>query len=615
MTQTELDSRPIKVLHVVGDSRFGGIAGIILGLGRIARAEGWKVDVLTTDPFVQQAVRQQGLGVVSLDVIRREIRPFWDLGGMLRLRRFLQAEPYRIVHTHTSKGGFVGRLAARLAGVPVIVHTAHGFAFHEHSPRPVRLFYTALERMASQWCNRIITVSEFHRNWALELGLCRPADILAIPNGTSEPQFSEHFDAADLRRQLGVANGEVLILSVARLAPDKGIDHLIAAAAKLPKREPRHRIFIAGDGPMRPRLEEMVREHRLGDMITFLGFRSDTRELMAAADLVVLASMREGLSITLLEAMAASKPIIATAIGSHREVASQASVVKLVPPSNPSALADALEQVTQNPLLMARLGAGARSLFERRYTESRMLDAYRELYLGLLGRKSTALLVSSKSSLANIDAPLRPSVRQASLDDLDGIVAAHQKAFPQFFLTQLGPEFLGVYYRLVLTYGAGIVLVSSRQDEINGFVCGFMNPGEFYRRMWQHRWAFVAPALSALARRPSLATQVLNGVKRIQTSACLEQERSCELSSIAVLPEASTQGLGRTLMRAFVAQSWSMKADCIYLTTDAERNPRANKLYHESGFQLARRFLQQRGRWMNEYVICRKPAESGVLLP
>jgi glycosyltransferase involved in cell wall biosynthesis/ribosomal protein S18 acetylase RimI-like enzyme len=612
MIHTELDSRPIKVLHVVGDSRFGGIAGIILGLGRIARAEGWKVDVLTTDPFVQQAVRREGLGVVSLDVIRREIRPFWDLGGMLRLRRFLRAESYRIVHTHTSKGGFVGRLAAWLAGVPVIVHTAHGFAFHEHSPRAARLFYTVLERVASRWCDRIVTVSEFHRKWALELDLCRPTEILAIPNGTSERQLSDDFDAADLRRQLGVADGEVLILSIARLAPDKGIDHLIAAAAKLPRRDRRYRILIAGDGPMRPRLEEMVRENGLGDRITFLGFRSDIGELLAASDLVVLASMREGLSITLLEAMAASKPIIATSIGSHREVASQASVVRLVPPANPGALADAIEQVTQNPLLMARLAAGARSLFEHRYTENRMLETYRELYLHLLGGKSA---VSPIGSLSNIDAPLRPSVRQASLDDLEGIVVAHQTAFEHFFLTQLGPEFLRVYYRLALTYGAGIVLVSSREDMIDGFVCGFMNPGEFYRRMWQNRWAFIGPALSALARRPSLATQVLNGVKRIQTSACLAQERSCELSSIAVLPEASSQGLGKTLMRAFVAQSWSMKADCIYLTTDAERNPRANKLYHESGFQLARRFLQHRGRWMNEYVICRKPAESGALLP
>ena len=183
---THKETSPVRLLHIVGESRFGGAARIILRLGQIAQAEGWQVDILTTDPVFQQAVKQHGLGLVNLDVIRREIRPVWDLRGLVRLTRFLRSEPYQIVHTHTSKAGFVGRLAARLAGVPVIVHTAHGFAFHEASPVSVRRFYSALERLASRWCDRIVTVSEFHRTWAIELGMCSPRRIMAIPNGIAE---------------------------------------------------------------------------------------------------------------------------------------------------------------------------------------------------------------------------------------------------------------------------------------------------------------------------------------------------------------------------------------------------------------------------------------------
>ena len=198
---TRKETSPVRLLHIVGESRYGGAARIILRLGQIAQAEGWQVDVLTTDPTFQQAVRQFGLGLVDLDVIRREIRPVWDLGGLVRLRRFLRRQPYQIVHTHTSKAGFVGRLAARLAGVPVIVHTAHGFAFHESSPAPPRIVYSALERIASHWCDRIVTVSEFHRTWAIELGMSDPRRIVAIPNGIADIARTRQAARGELRQK------------------------------------------------------------------------------------------------------------------------------------------------------------------------------------------------------------------------------------------------------------------------------------------------------------------------------------------------------------------------------------------------------------------------------
>ena len=200
----------------------------------------------------------------------------------------------------------------------------------------------------------------------------------------------------------------------------------------------------------------------------------------------------------------------------------------------------------------------------------------------------------------------RPSsVRPATLKDLPGIVAIHQKAFSNFFLTRLGGEFLRRYYALVLNYRVGIVLVSERHAILDGFVCGFVEPPEFYRLMWRNKCAFVLPALPALVRHPSLATGVLHGVQRIQTSASKTPVRSCELSSIAVAPEAGGNGLGKALVQAFVKEAVSMDAQYIYLTTDADGNESANALYRQVGFLHTRRFLQRKGRWMNEYVIKR----------
>ena len=137
------------------------------------------------------------------------------------------------------------------------------------------------------------------------------------------------------------------------------------------------------------------------------------------------------------------------------------------------------------------------------------------------------------------------AVRKARASDVPGIVTLHQKAFSHSFLTRLGGEFLGNYYGLVLNYRAGIILVVEGQNVLEGFVCGFVDPAEFYQLMWRSRRTFALPVLSKLVRHPSLATKVLYGVQRIQTPAPEWPARSCELSSIAVAPEKSGNGLGK----------------------------------------------------------------------
>jgi glycosyltransferase involved in cell wall biosynthesis len=309
------------------------------------------------------------------------------LGGLVRLIRFLRRERYQIVHTHTSKGGFVGRLAARLAGVPVIVHTVHGFAFHESSPVSMRRFYSALERLASGWCDRIVSVSEFHRTWGIELGMCHPRQIVAIPNGIADVRRNRQAGLAELRREMGAGHGDLVILSMARLAPDKGLEYLIEAATTLSQARQRIQIVIAGDGTERGRLEQLASDLGVTQRVRFLGFRKDVGDLLAASDLVVLPSLREGLSIALLEAMAAGKPIIATNIGSQREVASHADMARLVPTADARALSEAIVRLAGDEALMARLGRTARAVYQSRYTESRMLHSYQQLYLDLLRDK------------------------------------------------------------------------------------------------------------------------------------------------------------------------------------------------------------------------------------
>lgn len=374
----------MRVLHIVGNSAFGGGSIIILRLAQLAHNQGWHVDVLCTDPRFQEELQRAGIGVVDLGVIWRDIRPIRDLRGLHRLYRFLKRNPYDLVHTHTSKAGFVGRLAAHVAGIRSICHSVHGFAFHEASPPNEIRFYALLERLAARWCGRIITVSEFHRQWALRLGIGDERKVVAIPNGIPLERVTTAADRERVRASLGAAPDDVVLVTIGRLAAQKGIEYLLQAMTAVARGTERNvLLWLPGDGPLRPELEQMARDLAISDRVRFPGFRNDVGALLAASDIAVLPSLREGLSIALLEAMAAGKPIVATTIGSNHEVTCEGEAALLVPPGDPQCLALAITQLIAEPLQAQRLAASARKIYLHRYTEPFMWKLYETEYRAL----------------------------------------------------------------------------------------------------------------------------------------------------------------------------------------------------------------------------------------
>ncbi|MEM3434526.1 MAG: glycosyltransferase, partial [Candidatus Methanomethyliaceae archaeon] len=248
-----------KVLHILGDSRFGGGVRVVISLAKMARERGWQSDALSTDFEVGKELRKHGIRVIGLPVIWRNHHPLRDLVGLMRLICFLRSGDYFIVHTHTSKGGFVGRLAAKVAGIPIIIHTVHGFAFHEFS-HPVSLyFYSRLERLAAHWCHRIITVSSFHRDWALRLGIASSDKIIAIPNGIATDHLTVTTPRLEMRETLGLSADERVILTMGRLFPQKGMEYLIQAMPKVLSGvdEPAV-LLIVGEGPLLDNLQKLT---------------------------------------------------------------------------------------------------------------------------------------------------------------------------------------------------------------------------------------------------------------------------------------------------------------------------------------------------------------------
>ena len=382
----------MKIIHVLGDSSYGGAAKSILRLAKLWGTAGWEVSILTSDPQFQQAAKDEGLSFAGVDCIWREIRPWKDLIGLVRLWRFLRKEQVTIVHTHTTKAGFVGRIAARLAGVPIVIHTVHGFAFHEGSSRAKIGFYAFLEKIAGYCCDRIITVSHFHKQWALDLQIAPDAKLKAIPNGIPDIQEAAGASRKEVRASLGIPDGEVMLFTPGRLALEKGLEDLLAAVANTQGRlQHTLHLVLAGDGPLRSVLEQNAQTLGLFGQVRFLGFRTDIGDLLKASDIVALPSLREGLSISLLESMSAGRAIIATTIGSNLEAVGGSEnldqAALMIEPGNRHALTEAIIHLTEDSALRDVLGKQARCRWEQNYTLEQAQDKYIKTYQQLLASR------------------------------------------------------------------------------------------------------------------------------------------------------------------------------------------------------------------------------------
>ena len=248
----------------------------------------------------------------------------------------------------------------------------------------VRL-YAAIERMAARWCHKLVTVSCYHREWALQLKIATPAKIVAIPNGIDPARVEPTQPPDAVRRALDIRAGVPVILSTGRLADQKGFEYLIKSAAILKHRiaQP-FQVIIAGEGPLKDALQRQIQLLGVCDSVRLIGFYKTIGDLYALADLVVLPSLWEGLSIALLEAMAAGKPIITTTIGSNLEATDNGRVAQLVPPKDAHALANAIQQMLGDSQQAAHYAHRARDHFLQHYTETRMLEQYRQLYCEVL---------------------------------------------------------------------------------------------------------------------------------------------------------------------------------------------------------------------------------------
>jgi len=379
---------PIRILRVITRLNIGGPARhVVLLNAALDDGLAFRSTLVagTTGPHegsMLDFAHAHGVEPILVPSLGREISPLDDLLSLARLVQLVRATRPDVVHTHMAKAGSLGRLAAHLCGVPLIVHTYHGHVFHGYfSPAKTRLV-VGIERALGLLTDRIIALGAGQRDEIAGYGVAPPAKLVPIPLGLELDAFldAEHERGA-LRRELGISPQTPVVGIVARLVPIKAHEVFFAAAAIVHARLPQAQFLVIGDGERRAELEAFVAGHGLREHVRFVGWRADMPRVYADLDVVALTSRNEGSPVSLIEALAAGRPVVSTAVGGVPEVVIGDQTGLLVPPDEPAAFAEALLGLLADPQRAEQLGQAGRRHVYPRYDSSRLIDDVRRLYV------------------------------------------------------------------------------------------------------------------------------------------------------------------------------------------------------------------------------------------
>ncbi len=366
----------VKILEVTNVDF--SLRHFLLPLMRGARARGHEVIGVCAEGPLLDAVRAEGFVVLPVP-LARSLSPLAHWRGFRALLRLMREQRPDLVHAHMPISGFLARLAAWRAGVPHIAYTCHGFLFNQPGPWPRRAAALAMERLAGRVTRTFLTVSEAEAADARRLGIARGA--VAVGNGRDPQRFRPDREArARIRAELGTQAERVVVVAVSRLVRHKGYPELLAAMAGIDAE-----LWVVGTRLASDHgedLEPMFAACGLGARLRRLGYRDDVPAILAAADIFALPSHFEGLPMSIIEAMLAGLPVVATAISGPREQVVDGVTGLLVPPAQPAPLAAALARLVADADLRRRMGEAGRARALARFSEAAVVARTLDL-LGL----------------------------------------------------------------------------------------------------------------------------------------------------------------------------------------------------------------------------------------
>lgn len=387
-------TEPIRVLHVITRMIVGGAQeNTLLSVEGLDRLPGYDVTLcsgIDNGPEGELLTRaRETTRLVVLPELCRNVDPRADLVALWKLYRLMKEGRYQIVHTHSSKAGVLGRIAARMAGVPIVVHTLHSLVFHDYQPWLVNRLWWAIKKVCAPLTDHFISVSDIIVQKAIAAGVARPEKFTTIYSGMELDWYLHGpHDGAKVRRELGIAPDALVVGKIARLFPLKGHDQLLDAAPEIVRRHPQVRFLLVGDGILQEHLRERARRAGILDNFVFAGLveRERIPEMIAAMDLVVHTSLREGLARVLPQALAMGKPCVSFDIDGAPEVVIDGQTGFLTAPEDSAGLADAIARLVADPELRRRMGEAGRRRVDPDFRAETMVRRIAEIYDMLLDR-------------------------------------------------------------------------------------------------------------------------------------------------------------------------------------------------------------------------------------
>jgi len=343
-TQVGVRQHVVTLLSLLNPDRYE------LTLGYSAR----RADALFWEALPK--LRARGVKTVEIDMVR-EINPLRDFRALRKLLSEFHRNRYDIVQTHSAKAGFLGRLAARRAGVPVVIHRPAAWSFLSARSTLHRIFFVQLERIAARWCDRIVCVSRHERDLGVQYRIAPAEKFTVIPNGIDATTVTGNRRQA--RDTLNLPQNACVAGTITRFAFQKDPLGLLEALEPLLEKNPELFLVFIGDGPLRPAAERRAAARKFSHRVRFTGFRTDATALLYAFDVFLLPSRYEGLSYALLEAMAAELPIVTTR-GGNEEAVRHGIEGLVVPHGARAELTGAVRQMIEQPQLRRQLGQNAR---------------------------------------------------------------------------------------------------------------------------------------------------------------------------------------------------------------------------------------------------------------